>query len=89
MILFWCWRDEVFGRESAGFGLAGDDGLAEERRAAMRVTGGVIREYHDLINGYEPAKPEVGVLFSPQAYYLHWAQEGHADRCQSDGCNGN
>jgi beta-galactosidase len=27
-ILFWCWRDEVFGRESAGFGISGADGLA-------------------------------------------------------------
>ena len=38
-ILFWCWRDEVFGRESAGFGISGRDGCAEERLAATRVTG--------------------------------------------------
>ena len=39
-ILFWCWSDEVFGTESGGFGLIGRDGLAEERLAAMKITGG-------------------------------------------------
>ncbi len=82
-ILFWCWRDEVFGRESAGFGLIGDDGLAEERLAAMRVTGSVVKEQRDLLATYQPTPPEVGVLFSPQTYYLHWAQEGHANRAMA------
>jgi len=80
-ILFWCWRDEVFGRESDGFGLSGDDGLAEERLAAMKVTGRLIGEQRELLAAYRPVQPEVGVLFSPQSYYLHWAQEGKAERC--------
>ena len=79
-ILFWCWRDEVFGRESGGFGLAGDDGLTEQRLAAMRVTGKLVQEQQHLIDNYSPTRPEVGVFFSPQTYYLHWAQEGHALR---------
>ena len=79
-ILFWCWRDEVFGKESAGFGLSGNDGLAPERLAAMKVTAGLIKEYDDIISGYKPVKPEVGVMFSPQSYYLYWAQEGSASR---------
>lgn len=74
-ILFWCWRDEVFGRESGGFGLVGDDGLAEERIDAMRVTGRLLREHETLLSEYRPLKPDVGVFFSPQTYYLHWAQE--------------
>jgi len=78
--LFWCWRDEVFGRESAGFGIAGDDGLAEERLAAMKVTGEIVKKHGDLIAGYKSAKPEVGIMFSPQTYYLNWAQEGNSDR---------
>ncbi len=78
-IIFWSWRDEVFGRESAGFGLTGDDGLAEERLAAMRVTGSLIEDHTDLLAGYRPVKPEVGVMFSPQSYYLNWAQEGDAN----------
>jgi beta-galactosidase len=77
-VLFWCWRDEVFGRESTGFGLDGSDGLAPERLAAMRHTGAVLREHGDLLWTYEPALAQVGILFSPQAYYLHWAQEGAA-----------
>lgn len=79
-ILFWCWRDEVFGCESAGFGIVGDDGLAEERLAAMKATGNLIEEHHSLINDYSPEKPEVGIMFSPQSYYLYWAMEGNADR---------
>ena len=79
-ILFWCWRDEVFGRESGGFGISGSDGLAEERLAAMKVTGKLIKDYSNLIAKYKPTKPEVGVFFSPQSYYLNWAQEGSAFR---------
>jgi beta-galactosidase len=82
MILFWCWRDEVFGYESAGFGLAGDDGLAEERLAAMRKTAAVLRTHRDLLEAYRPHAPEVGLLFSPQAYYLAWAEEHSARRIQ-------
>ncbi len=77
-ILFWCWRDEVFGRESGGFGLIGDDGLAEERLEAMRRTGRLLREHEARLRDYQPLRPEVGVLFSPRTYYLHWAQEGTA-----------
>ncbi|MCU0522773.1 MAG: beta-galactosidase, partial [Anaerolineae bacterium] len=77
-ILFWCWRDEVFGRESTGFGLAGNDGLAPERLAAMRKSGDVLKAHGDLLRAYEPAPAQVGILFSPQAYYLYWSQDGTA-----------
>lgn len=79
MILFWCWRDEVFCPEAGGFGLFGDDGLAEERLAAMRVTGHVLREHSSLFANYQPATADVGVWFSPQSYYQGWAQDGNAD----------
>ena len=73
-ILFWCWRDEVFGCESAGFGLSGADGLADERLAAMKVTGALLEANRDLFATYRPDPATVGVLFSPQTYYLHWAE---------------
>ena len=79
-ILFWCWRDEVFGRESSGFGLAGRDGLADERLAAMKITGDLLERHAELFNEYRPDQAEVGLMFSPQAYYLAWAQEGAAGR---------
>jgi beta-galactosidase len=79
-MLFWCWRDEVFGRESGGFGIIGADGLAEERLAALRKTGALLAAHEDLLAAYRPAQPEVGVFFSPQTYYLHWAQEGEGSR---------
>ncbi len=82
-ILFWCWRDEVFGRESTGFGLAGRDGLAEARLSAMRKTGDVLAQYGELLDAFEPVDAEVGIFFSPQSYYLYWAQEGTAQKALS------
>lgn len=79
-ILFWCWRDEVFGRESAGFGLSGDDGLAQERLEAMKITGDLLEQHSGLLENYQPVQPEVGVMFSPQSYYYYWAQENSAHR---------
>lgn len=79
-ILFWCWRDEVFGRESAGFGLNGRDGLAEERLAAMKITGTILESNEELLKHYKLEDSEIGILFSPQSYYLAWAQEGTAER---------
>ncbi len=75
-ILFWCWRDEVFGQESAGFGLAGADGLAEERIAALRRTSAILEENETLLAAYRPDVPQAGIYFSPQSYYLHWTQLG-------------
>ena len=82
-ILFWCWRDEVFGHESGGFGLAGADGHADERIEAMRVTGARLREHASLLERYRPVQPQVGIFFSPQTYYMHWSYEGNADRAQN------
>jgi beta-galactosidase len=81
-VLFWCWRDEVFGREAGGFGLIGDDGLAAERLREMVPTGRAIARYGDLLDVYRPSAVQVGVLFSPQTWYLHWAQEGSAHRAR-------
>jgi beta-galactosidase len=81
-ILFWCWRNEIFGRESGGFGLAGDDGLAQERLDAMRQTHAAIKEHSDLLADYQMNEGKVGVLFSPQSYYLHWSQEETADKAK-------
>lgn len=86
-VLFWCWRDEVFGRETTGFGLAGNDGLAAERLQAMKHTGRVLDEYGQILESYRPASAEVGIYFSPHAYYLHWSQEGTA-RTPLDGIRG-
>ncbi len=82
-ILVWCWRDEVFCKEAAGYGLIGKDGLAEERLAAMRVTGRVLAENAALIDAYQPDRGRVGLLFSPQSYYLQWSSVGHAYDCRA------
>ncbi len=77
-VIFWCWRDEVFGTESSGFGLSGWDGLASERLAAMKVTSKFIDLHGDLIDIYKPAPAKVGILFAPDNYLLKWAESGRA-----------
>jgi beta-galactosidase len=82
-IIFWCWRDEVFGQESAGFGIIGDDGCAGERVAALQKTGGLLAQHRELLAAYHPAPASVGLLFSPQSYYLCYSQEGSASRTRN------
>ncbi len=77
-IIFWCWRDEVFGRESSGFGLSGNDGMAEARLKAMKKTGKIVKKYNDLLEAYKPDDPKVGILFEPDNYYLNWASDGNS-----------
>ncbi len=79
-VIFWCWRDEVFGRESSGFGLDGWDGMADARRAAMAQTGTFIDAHDKLIDAYQPDPTRVGVLFVPDAYLLDWSDAGNAWR---------
>ena len=80
-LLFWCWRDEVFGSESAGFGIIGNDGLAEERVAALRKTRAFLTREQALLDQYKPdLDAEVAVLFSLDSQHLAFAQDGKASR---------
>ena len=76
-IIFWCWRNEVFGRESGGFGLTGDDGFADERLEALKLTAKVIEDNSELLENYKPKDSKVGVFFSPHTYFLEWAQQAN------------
>ncbi len=80
-ILFWAWRDEVFGGESGWIGIVGDDGLREDRLAALRELGAALRGQGAFLEGYRPRPPETGILFSPQSAYLFWAAKGNTN-CQ-------
>lgn len=82
-IIFWCWRDEVFGRESAGFGLAGKDGFAGERLDAMKKTGEILNRHGGLLESYQPDPARIGVVFAPDTYNLEWAEEGVAERAKT------
>jgi beta-galactosidase len=77
---FWCWRDEVFSRESGGFGLSGNDGYAQSRLTALRRAADVLEAHTDLIDQYRPAPAAVGVIFDPDAYRMDWAQYGTSSR---------
>ncbi|HTW98316.1 MAG TPA: beta-galactosidase [Acidimicrobiales bacterium] len=77
---FWCWRDEVFGRESSGFGIVGNDGFAAERLAGLRATSALIATHRVLLDAYRPDPAQIGVLFSQPAYQLDWAETGPDNR---------
>ncbi|HKJ86332.1 MAG TPA: beta-galactosidase [Spirochaetia bacterium] len=79
-VLFWCWRDEIFGRESGGFGIVGADGRAEERVAALARAGGALVQYDPLFSAYRLPPAEVGVWFSPRTYFHSWCEDGNAGR---------
>lgn len=77
--IFWCWRDEVFGRESAGFGIVGWDGQAQARLAAMKKTGQFIDRNQGLLEAYRPDPARVGVFFNADNHLLRWAEAGNAE----------
>jgi beta-galactosidase len=77
-VIFWCWRDEVFAAESSGFGIIGDDGLADDRLAHMRRTGDVLKKHADLLDGYQPDQAKVGLLFTPETPMIDWSINGEA-----------
>ncbi len=77
-IITWCWRDEVFGSESSGFGLNGLDGGADARLAAFRQTATILDRHNDLLDAYRPEPARVGVLFTPDNYLLGYAESGKA-----------
>lgn len=77
-VIFWCWADERFGRESGGYGLSGWDGLADERLAAMKKTARFIDANARRLEAYRPDPAAVGVLFVPDNYFLKWADRGNA-----------
>ena len=77
-VLFWCWRDEVFGRESSGFGITGGDGHSAGRLQRLARTGAVLRRHEALLDAYRPDAPQNAVLFSQESYQLDWAENGKA-----------
>ncbi|MBA4387341.1 MAG: hypothetical protein C0404_05130 [Verrucomicrobia bacterium] len=82
-VIFWCWRDEVFGSESSGFGIDGRDGFADNRLAAMSVTGAALAKHNKLLEAYKPDAPVVGIYFNRHNHYLDYAAKGSADRSVS------
>jgi beta-galactosidase len=75
-ISFWCWRDEVFGRESSGFGITGHDGHAQDRLAHLRRTARLLDTSEEMLNRYSPDPARVAVVFDPTLYQLDWSQYG-------------
>jgi beta-galactosidase len=82
-VIFWCWRDEVFGRECSGFGIVGNDGKKEQRLVAMARTGAVLKKYEDLFDAYQPDPAQAGVLIEPDVNFIEYAKEAKGNRFRS------
>jgi beta-galactosidase len=76
VVALWCWRDEVFGRESGGFGVIGSDGHAAARLAGLTRTTAILREHADVLDAYSPDPARVGVVFDGVNHQLEWAFSG-------------
>ncbi|HOK56364.1 MAG TPA: beta-galactosidase [bacterium] len=79
-LIFWCWKDEVFGHESGGFGISGNDGMAENRLKELKETSIFLKKYDLLLENYKPVTPSVGILFEPLNYFLEWSFEGKVEK---------
>jgi beta-galactosidase len=62
-VIYWCWRDEIWGVESGGYGIAGQDGMAEDRIAALHLTETLLIEHNEELDAYTPDPASVGVVF--------------------------
>ncbi len=80
LINIWTWRDEIFGLESEGYGLAGNDGQASNRIKAFKDTSEILKQNQALFSSCKPAQAEVGVIFNPDNYFLNWACEENIDK---------
>lgn len=70
--IFWCWRNEIFGGETDGFGITAADGFEEDRLRAMTRTAQILKRHGETIAAYEPDSPQVGVLFQRDSYFFDW-----------------
>lgn len=82
-VIFWCWRQEVFGMEARRAGSAGGGGIAglnglEERRKSFRSTAKVLRENAQLLDEYKPDRAKVGIYFDPNLYNMEWVDKASA-----------
>ncbi|HOB92394.1 MAG TPA: beta-galactosidase [Bacillota bacterium] len=82
-VIFWCWRQEVFGMEARRAGSAGGGGISglnglKERRTSFQGTAKILRENAKLLDEYKPDRAEVGVYFDPNLYNMEWADKASA-----------
>ncbi len=79
--IYWCWRPEVFGQETGGYGLLTPDGLADQRLTMVQATAQELAEAGLDEQPFSPAPPRVAVLFQRDAYWLDWMRSrGYAPR---------
>lgn len=76
-ILFWQWRDEIYGQESPNFGLTGLGGELTSRTAVIRDVTRVIANHKAVFDNLEWTQPQVGLMWSPRGTLFEHETGGH------------
>lgn len=88
-VLYWSWRDEVWGVESGGFGIDGQDGFAEDRKQGLLQTRCLLDAHAEDLNGYTPDPAQIGILYDSDSALIALAtreRSSHAVTRSVNGC---
>lgn len=87
-MLYWSWRDESWGVESGGYGIDGQDGLAEERKKGIRATRKLLEAHSQAIDKYVPDAANIGVVFDSDSAMIALATREHNTYAVTHSLNG-
>lgn len=87
-VLYWSWRDEVWGVESGGYGIDGQDGLAGDRKKGIRATRKLLDAHSDALGKYVPDVANIGVVFDSDSAMIALATREHNTYAVTHSLNG-
>lgn len=87
-VLYWSWRDETWGVESGGYGIDGQDGLAEDRIAALRETRRLLDAHGNELAEYRPDAATVGLVYDTDNALLAVVNRERNSNAATLGING-
>lgn len=86
--LYWSWRDECWGVESGGYGIDGQDGMAEDRKKGLRKTRKLLDAHSDILKNYVPDAAKIGVVFDSDSAMVAMATREHKSYAVTHSVNG-
>ncbi len=87
-VLYWSWRDEIWGVESGGYGIDGQDGLAGDRKKGIRATRKLLDAHSDALGKYVPDVANIGVVFDSDSAMIALATREHNTYAVTHSLNG-
>lgn len=80
-VLFWQFREEIFGNESGHFGLTERDGSPGKRLAAVSGVAKCLAAHEAEFMAAKPRPAEVALLFSPDSFLLNGVMQNDNSFC--------